>query len=326
MDLRCDHAGAMKTSSLALALALGAALVVGPVASAQAAAPVTIQKLPTTTVPFDSTKTITPKFVAQKNVKIDKAVLKVARDGRILANDVPRISLGKGTYNVRQTVVYRVVTQAAKSEETTIPNNTTVAATCTITAIERTSDAGGVFDSTCDPKDTSTTDYTETFDRNGTWADDLETGGTFLRFADEGAEGPSVDAPAGAFKEQAAFDVQRISTTKELAATVTTPEKTSAATTTALSQKLTVKSRPEPKGCASKAEVRSLKLGYDEKTDKGTGDTVATVAKKLDSKGKRDFKDGSLEQRSYKACSGDPVSVGFASGRAAYAFSGPQSG
>ncbi|MEH3033910.1 MAG: hypothetical protein PGN07_07680 [Aeromicrobium erythreum] len=318
----------MKPIQYSLALAVGAALVVAPVASAQAAAPVTIQTIPTTTVKFDSTKTFKAKYVKQKNVKIDKAVLKVVKGDKIIATDAPSVKLGKGSYNVRQTVVYRVVTKAASTETVTLSKGSVVDASCKFTevvplATDSSGTTSGDFKADCTPEPTADTSY-GAFAAGGSYVDDGD-GGTTLYF-DDSDDGNDVSSES--VKVGSTADVQDVKTTADVQGTKTTPAELSAAKTVSKSQKLTVKSLKEPKGCASKAEFSSVKASYVKNSYVANGDKASVVAKKLDSSGSKRYggKEGDVtyEVRRYKSCeAGTVVEVFFINGKAGDKYRGP---
>ncbi|MEH3033909.1 MAG: hypothetical protein PGN07_07675 [Aeromicrobium erythreum] len=330
----------MRLPALLPALAVGAALVVAPVASAQAAASVTIQTIPTTTVKFDATKTFKPKYVKAKNVKVDKAVLRVVRGTTVVADDAPSVKLGKGTYSVRQTVTYRTFTQTGTktSEPADLAEGATTSADCYVTSVTPNEvDDSGTFVAKCEARSSDErVSYANAFNASGTYVRSSGGGQVYFdgftseddghRYTTESSDG----SPSGA-----SFTGVKVTTDRVVNGTRTFAEpqpvyEYSAAKTVSKSQKLTVKSLKEPKGCGSIAEYRSIKVGQSSSTGAGTGDKIATVASKVDNRGKRlgTFGSGSVtyEIRRYKACSADTViDLLFANGKAADKYRGPAS-
>ena len=313
----------MKTPAVALSLAVAAALVAAPTASAHAApaaskAPVTIKTIAKKTVSFERKVTIKPAYSATKGTKVDSATFTVKKGSRTVAKNARSASLGAGSYSVATTVTYRVLEDVTKQVTTQQPYRAgeQVPVSCTVTSTDA---VENVFVASCVPQrdDKTAGDDGDRFFYRGTYASEGATaqlvyGSAIVTMPTEQVIGSTTGATLPAPRD---FTTTHAVTTTEVV------RELGATKTATKSQKLTVASRKQPKNCASVANYRSVKAGFNEKKLRGTGDSVKAVAKKLRGTGKRFDRfteEGRVfEARIYKTCAATAgILVGYIDGRA----------
>lgn len=313
----------MKTPAAAVSLAVAAALVVAPTAAAHAApsastSPVTIKTIGTKTVSFEHRVTIKPAYTVTKEAKADAATLTVKKGSRTVAKDARSVSLAAGSYSIATTVTYRTYEDVTKQVTTQQPyhEGEQVPVICTVMSTDAVEND---FLASCLPlrDDKTVGDEGDRFFYRGTYVPD---GATAQLVYGTGIVTMPVEQVMGS-TTAISLAAPRDLTTTHAVTTSTTVRELGATKTVTKSQKLSVRSRKQPKNCASVANFRSVKAGLNEKKVRGTGDGMKAVAKKLRGKGKRfdRFTEQGrvFEARIYKTCA--PTSgilVGYIDGRA----------
>ncbi|MGZ4628062.1 hypothetical protein [Oryzihumus sp.] len=314
----------MKNKRVSVLIAMLATSLVGlvPAGTAEAATgSATIGTIASVTVPWKGSTTVRPIGRVQGNATISSVRFTVKRGANVVARNRASARLSAGTYSVQTAVDYRPFTLSYSTkhvtQRTTVPAYTSLPVTCRVDSVQPDSYVS-YFTAVCSGQgfdgSFSSNGYV-TPSGDGGWSGSLMLGATAV----ETSSSDVMTLVGTTFSDEVMTDHDLTRTTTRSVRVSTRHYGRSR--TVKRTQRLVIKSRPKPRGCATYAEFQRVKADFA--NPETYGSSRASVTQILQSAGSRtsydDFGNQVIEFRRYTACArGAIITVGFENG---YAYS-----